>query len=157
YILGITIVSIVASLTTDLTSRAWPHWVGLFVWVFLVYTLQMIVLKSRNVSKYIDGEPTIIVMNGKILESAMKKLRYRASDLMEQLRGAGVFYLNEVEFAILETDGKLSVLKKSDYVPLTPKDMNIPTIYKGLSTEIIYEGKLIDENLKKIDQSKEWL
>lgn len=157
YILGITIGSIAASLTTDLTSRAWPHWVGLFVWVFLVYTLQMIVLKSRNVSKYIDGEPTIIVMNGKILESAMKKLRYRASDLMEQLRGAGVFYLNEVEFAILETDGKLSVLKKSDYVPLTPKDMNIPTIYKGLSTEIIYEGKLIDENLKKIDQSKEWL
>ena len=157
YILGITIGSIAASLTTDLTSKAWPHWVGLFVWVLLVYTLQLLVLKSRKASKYIDGEPTIIVMNGKVLESAMKKLRYRASDLMEQLRAAGVFYINEVEFAILETDGKLSVLKKAENAPLTPKDMNIPTIYRGLSTEIIYEGKILNENLMKVKQDKAWL
>src|SRR5690625_1899563 len=89
YILGITIGSIAASLTTDLTSKAWPHWVGLFVWVLLVYTLQVLVLKSRKVSKYIDGEPTIIVMNGKVLESAMKKLRYRASRSEERRVGKG--------------------------------------------------------------------
>lgn len=157
YILGITIGSIAASLTTDLTSKAWPHWIGLLVWAFLVYILQTIVLKSRKASKYIDGEPTVIIMNGEVLESAMKKLRYRASDLMEQLRSAGVFYLTEVEFAILETDGQLSVLKKADDTPLTPRDMNIPTVYKGISTEIIYEGQLFEENLKKVNKNKEWL
>ena len=86
YVLGITIGSIAASLTTDLTSRAWPHWVGLAVWTFLVGVLQLLTLKWRYASKYIDGEPTVVIMNGKIMENAMKKLRYRTSELLEQLR-----------------------------------------------------------------------
>lgn len=157
YILGITIGSIAATLTTDLTSRAWPHWVGLFVWAFLVYIIQIITLKWRKSSKYIDGEPTIIVMNGQIMEGAMRKMRYRVSDLMEQLRGKEVFDLNEVEFALLETDGKVSVLKKSQYQTVTPNDLNISTPYKGIGTEIIYDGKLIKKNLKGAKRDMKWL
>ena len=157
YVLGITIGSIAATLTTDLTSRAWPHWVGLFVWAFLVYILQRIVLKSRKASDYINGEPTIVIMKGKIMEEAMRKLRYRVSDLMEQLRDKGVFDLNEVEFAVFEIDGKVSVLKKSEYLPVTPKDLNIPTKYKGISTEVIYDGRLFEKNLIQANKDKEWL
>ena len=86
YVLGITIGSIAANLTTDLTSRAWPHWVGLAVWTILVLALQWLTLKWRYASKYIDGEPTVVIMNGKIMEDAMRKLRYRTSELLEQLR-----------------------------------------------------------------------
>ena len=109
YVLGITIGSIAASLTTELDSRAWVHFVGLVVWTASVLVLQLISEKWRYASKYVDGEPVVVVMNGKIMEDTMKKLRYRAVDLMEQLRDKGVFDLNEVEFAILETNGKLSV------------------------------------------------
>src|SRR5690625_2352857 len=59
YIAGITIGSIAASLTTDLTSRAWPHWVGLFMWALLVLIFQMVILKGRSLAKYVDGEPAI--------------------------------------------------------------------------------------------------
>ncbi|HEX6593155.1 MAG TPA: DUF421 domain-containing protein [Bacillota bacterium] len=157
YILGITIGSIAATLTTDLTSRAWPHWVGLFAWAFLVYIIQLITLKWRKASVYIAGEPTIIIMNGKVMEGVMKKLRYRASDLLEQLRREGVFDIKEVEYAILETDGKFSVLKKSQHQPVTPNDLGITTPYKGLSTELIYDGQLFKTNLKQVDKDEEWL
>lgn len=157
YILGITIGSIAASLTTDLTSRAWPHWVGLFVWAFLVYILQKISLRWHKASVYIGGEPTIVIMKGKIMEGVMKKMRYRASDLLEQLRREGVFDIQEVEYAILETDGKFSVLKKSQHQPVTPGDLGITTPYQGLSTELIYDGQLFKKNLKQVEKDEEWL
>ncbi|MGY0693912.1 DUF421 domain-containing protein [Virgibacillus sp. FSP13] len=157
YILGITIGSIAASLTTDLTSRSWPLWVGLFMWALLVYIFQWITLKGHRFSKYIDGEPTVVIMNGKIMEDVMKKIRYRADDLMEQLRGKGVFDINEIEFAVLETNGKLSILKKSQYQNVTPKDLNISVSYKGMSTELIYDGRVIEENLQQVDRDKSWL
>lgn len=157
YVLGITIGSIAASLTTDLSSRAWPHWVGLFVWFILVYILQWIVLKSRKASKYIDGEATIVIMKGEIMEEAMKKVRFRVSDLMEQLRGKQIFHLDEVEFAILEKDGQIAVLKKTEYQQVINKDLNISTTYKGLGKEVIYDGRLLEENLKAAGKDKKWL
>ncbi|KEI03077.1 DUF421 domain-containing protein [Clostridium botulinum] len=157
YILGITIGSTASSLTTDLTSRAWPHWVGIIVWVTLAILLQFITLKSKPASDYLDDKPTTIIVNGQILESTMRKCRYRLEDLLEQLRSKGVFDLNEVRFAVLEKDGKLSVLKKREYNPLTPKDLNIFTSKTNLSYELIYDGVVIDENLKNVNKDIHWL
>ena len=75
------------------------------------FALHIITLNSRYLSKYLDGEPTIVIMNGKIMDSAIRKMRYRLSELMAQLRMNNVFDISQVEFAILETSGKLSVLK----------------------------------------------
>lgn len=157
YILGITIGSIAATLTTDLTSRAWPHWVGLFSWTSFVFILQWVTVKSHKLSKYIDGEPAIVIMNGQIMEGTMKKLRYRAADLTDQLRDKGIFDMNEVAFAILETNGKLSVLKKSPYQPVTPKDLNLPPKSKGVDVELIYDGRVLKSNLKQVNKNMEWL
>ena len=157
YVLGITVGSIASSLTTDLTSKAWPHWVGLVTWIAAVLAIQYITAKWRYASKYIDGEPTIVIMNGMIMDEAMKKMRYRLSDLMEQLRDKGVFDLSQVEFAILETGGKLTVLKKSQYQPVTAKDMNIKTKYNGISTELIYDGRVVENNLKQVNRDRKWL
>lgn len=157
YVLGITIGSIAASLTTDLSSKAWPQWIGLLTWTGAVLVMQVLTLKWRRASKYIDGESTVVVMNGKIMENVMKKMRYRASDLMEQLRNKGVFDLSQVEFAILETNGQLSVQKKSQEQPVTPKDLNIPTGYKGISTELIYDGVIFDQNLQQVQLDRRWL
>lgn len=157
YILGITIGSIASELTVDLSSRAWPHWVGLITWAALAYLMEIISLKWRYAAKYIEGEPAIVIMNGKIMENVLRKMKIRISDIMVLLRNKDVFDLNEVDYAILEPNGQISVLKKPEHLPLTPKDMNITVTPTGISTELIYDGKIIEENLKQMNKDTKWL
>ncbi|KOA18888.1 hypothetical protein CLHOM_26280 [Clostridium homopropionicum DSM 5847] len=157
YILGITIGSTASTLTTDLTSRAWPHWVGLITWASLSLLLQYITLKSKKASDYLDDVPAVVIMDGKILEDAMRKSKYRLGELLEQLRDKGVFDLTQVAFAVLEKDGQLSILKKAEYQPVTPKDMKLSVSKVALSSEIIYDGLVIEENLKNIKKDMNWL
>jgi uncharacterized membrane protein YcaP (DUF421 family) len=157
YVLGITIGSIAANLTTDLSSRAWPHWVGLFYWSLLGYLMEYLTMKWRYAAKYIEGEPTIVIMNGKIMESALRKMKYRVADIMALLRNKDVFDLTEVDFAIIEPNGQLSVLKKPEYTSVTVRDMNIQKAPAGISTELIYDGILIEENLRQLNKDKAWI
>jgi len=157
YILGITIGSIAASLTTDLSSRAWPHWIGLLSWAALGYLMDYITMKWRYAAKYIEGEPTIVIMNGKIMEETLKKMKYRVSDIMELLRNKNVFDPAQVDYAIIEPNGELSVLKKPEYEPVTARDMKLNNTSPGISTELIYDGVLIQENLKQLDKDEKWL
>lgn len=157
YVLGITIGSIAASLASDLSSRAWPHWVALLTWAALGYLMEFITMKWRYAAKYIEGEPTIVIMNGKIMENALRKMQFRVSDIMELLRNKDVFDLSQVDFAIIEPNGQLSVLRKPEYEPLTAKDMNITKKPSGISTELIYDGILIEENLRQLNKNKKWL
>ena len=73
------------------------------------------------------------------------------------MRNQGVFDPNEVDFAIIESNGQLSILKKAEHLPLTPKDMNITVKNSGISTELIYDGILIEENLRQLNKDKAWL
>jgi uncharacterized membrane protein YcaP (DUF421 family) len=138
YVLGITIGSIASELTIDLSSRAWPHWIGLLTWAALAYLLQIITMKWRYAAKFIEGEPTIVIMNGKIMDSTLRKMKLRVSDVLELLRSKDIFDLQQVDFAIMEPKGQLSVLKKPEHLSLTPKDMNIATEATGISTELVY-------------------
>jgi uncharacterized membrane protein YcaP (DUF421 family) len=157
YVLGITIGSIAATLSVDLSSRAWPHWVGLMVWAVIVWALQWFTLKNRPAAKYIVGEPTVVIMNGQIMEDAMRTIRYTLADVLEQLRDKGVFDLKQVGFAVVETDGKISVLLKPEFLPATCQDLKLVTQNSGLSTELIYDGLIIDENLKQANVDRIWL
>lgn len=157
YVLGITLGSISGSLTTDLSSRAWPHWVGLISWAVLGYLMELISLKWRYASKCLEGEPTIVIMDGKIMEDVLKKMKYTVAELLALLRSKDIFNLNEVAYAILEPNGDISVLKKPEYLPLTPKDMNITVKPSGISTEMIYDGIVIEENLRQLNKDKKWL
>jgi uncharacterized membrane protein YcaP (DUF421 family) len=107
--------------------------------------------------KFMGGQPTIVIMNGQIMEEAMKTMRYRLSDLLEQLRLKDVFDITQVEFAIVETNGQLSVLKKSQYQPVSPKDLAVPTSYQGISVELIFNGILVEQNLKDLNLNRQWL
>lgn len=157
YVLGITIGSIAASLSVDLSSRAWPHWIGLLTWTVTVLALQLITLKSKRAANYLLGEPSVVIMDGQIMEEALRRIRYTVSDILEQLRDKDVFDLKQVAFGVVETNGKLSVLLKPEYLPLTPKDMNLPTQSNGLGTELIYDGIVIEENLDKSKVDRYWL
>ncbi len=119
--------------------------------------LGFLTVKNLKMRKLFKGEPIVIIQNGKILEENMFKSRYTLDALEMQLRENKVFDINEVEFAVLEADGKLSVLKKTPYNPVTPKDLNLKTNYKGLATEIIKDGDVLDQNLKQNSLDISWL
>lgn len=157
YVTGITLGSIAASVAIEPNNKTWVLLWILTIFAVLNYIMGVITEKSRALRKIIEGEPTILIHNGKIMEHNMSKLRYNMENLMMQLREKDVFNLTEVEFAIAETDGLLTVVKKSQNRPVTPADLGINTPYEGLSTEIIVDGEVIYQNLKQNNLDEKWL
>lgn len=157
YILGITIGSIASSLSVDLSSRAWPHWVALFTWFAIVALLQWSSIRWKTADRFFSGQPVIVIMKGKIMEQNMKTIHYTISDLLEHLRNKDVFDISKVEFAVLETNGNLSVLLKPEYQPATLKDLQIKPSPGGISTEVIYSGVVVEANLHKAGVNLQWL
>jgi len=132
----------------------------LFAPVILVLAAILIAylnIKSIPARKIIEGEPILIIQNGKLLKKNMLRLRYSIDDLEMQLRSKNVFNFSEVEFALVESNGQLSVLKKSQHLPATPQDLGKPTGYKGLSTEIIKDGDVLEQNLGQNNLDFKWL
>ncbi|SES72726.1 DUF421 domain-containing protein [Anaerobranca gottschalkii] len=119
--------------------------------------LSYISLKSQKARAFIEGTPSIIIERGRILSDEMKKLRYSMTDLISQLREKDVANIEDVEYAILETNGKLSVILKSDRRPLTPRDLNIKPSYEGIPTPLILDGVIQVEGLKRINKDEKWL
>lgn len=156
YIIGITIGTISGAYITQTIEGTW---VLLSPVILTIVTIAFgyINMKSNHARKITEGEPVVVMQNGKILDKNLVKLRYHIDDLEMQLREKGIFNFADVEFAVLEPHGQLSVLKKTQKQPLTPKDLNLQTQYQGLATEIIKNGKVFEENLKQNNLSFDWL
>ena len=114
-------------------------------------------IKSNLARQLLEGGPVIFIKDGKILEGNIAKMHYNVAEVLAALRYKGVYNLDEVEFAILEVDGTISVLKKPQSSPLTPQDMNIPSYYEGLPSIIIKEGRVLADNLRKNKLCTNWL
>ncbi len=158
YINGIPFGSIAAVLATDIDpQKTLYNLIGLTLFAGWTFLAAYVSLKSRPVRKVIAGEPTVIIHNGKILEANLKKMHYNLDEMLMQLREKDVFDINEVEFAILEPSGVLSVAKKSQMSSPTRSDLNLSSEYEGISTELILEGEIIHQNLKQIGLDDKWL
>lgn len=114
-------------------------------------------LKSVKLRALICGKPNVLIENGKINEKNLRKEMYTLNELLEQLRINNVSNIADVEFAILETNGQLSVITKSQKRPLNAEDLNIPTKYEGLPLDLIVDGAVMYENLKKANLDEHWL
>lgn len=156
YIIGITIGSIAGTLTVDLNTSAWPHFIGILVWIILGVLLQIISLKSKKVSTYINDQPIIIINNGKIIGENLKTTKFTFNEFLEELRLKDIFDINEVKYAIIEANGKLSTFKKDQFQNLVDS-MNIQEKDKNLENELIFNGIIIDENLSKLKLNRKWL
>lgn len=119
--------------------------------------LAYLCLKSARARAFISGRPSIMIRDGKIVEEELKRHRYNVSDLLAQLRSKGTPNIADVEFAILENNGDLTVIPKSQRRPLTPADLGIPTHYEGLPVPLIMDGVLYEDNLKEIGLDMGWL
>jgi len=120
-------------------------------------SLSFLSLKSERARGIVCGTPSIMIENGKLVEKEMARLRYNINDLLEQLRTKNIPNISDVEFAILETSGELSVIPKSQKRPVMPVDLNLPTSYEGIPIPLIIDGYVSQKNLKKINLSEEWL
>ncbi len=120
-------------------------------------TISYLSLKSKKLRTIICGKPTVMVENGKIKWEEFSKNLYNLDDLQEQLRSQGYFDLQEVECALLETNGSLSVKPKAEKRPVTPADLGLETEDGGLFYPLIMDGEVQEHNLEKTGRSKEWL
>lgn len=156
YILGITIGAFAASLTVNLNSAAWPHWIGLVTWITLGILMQYISIKCKKIFSYINDEVKIVIYNGKILGDNLRKNKLTFDELLQQLRLKDIFDINEVKLAMVEVNGKISILKKEQFQSLV-NSMNIPEKNKNSNEELIFNGIIIDANLSKFKLDRKWL
>lgn len=157
YIVGITIGSIAATLSVQVNQNTMATLAGMAVWTILPILLAYLCLHNVWVRKVLEGEATIVIANGKILEKNLQKVRLSIDDVISQLRSQGVFNITDVEFALFETDGKLSIQKKSAKRPLTPGDLFLPTQYEGLPANLIEDGVVLADALQSLNLTKAWL
>ncbi len=156
YITGITIGSIAAELATELEEPLKPL-VAMVVYGVITVILTAITSKLPKMRKFINGTPTIIMNNGKIYRKNMKKAKLDLSEFMVMCRQEGYFNLADIQTAIFEYNGRLTVLPVSTKRPLNPEDMNLTPQPEYISTEVIMDGRILDDNLKRMGLDAKWL
>lgn len=119
--------------------------------------LSLISLKSIKARGIICGKPNILIENGKINEANLRKEMYTLNDLLEQLRIKGTSNIQDIEYAILETNGQLSIIPKSQKRPVTPEDLKIQTDYEGIPLDLVIDGVINYSNLEKAKLDENWL
>ncbi|NJD03618.1 MAG: DUF421 domain-containing protein [Ruminiclostridium sp.] len=128
------------------------------VTIFLThYLISYIAVKSRAFERIAYGKAEILILKGRIQRKNMLKSLFPIEMLLAQMREIDVSDVSEVDTAILETGGRVSILKKGDYAPVTPADMSIPVTEGGLPVILVNDGKIIDKNLKYLGYNQKWL
>lgn len=157
YIVGITIGSIAAAASVDKHINVFQSCFSIIVWSILTVLISILTLKSIKLRLWIDSEPLVIIDKGKVIYKNIKKAKYNIGDLLMQLRNKDIFYIADVEIAVLEPDGKLSVLKKAEKTPITVEDMKIKKPKAGMMVDVILDGNILSEHLLQIKKDKRWV
>ncbi|MDQ0272315.1 DUF421 domain-containing protein [Cytobacillus purgationiresistens] len=157
FVAAITLGSITANLAFNLSLKSWLLAFSLITFSGVLYMLTLAALKSRNARNWISGKPTVVVENGKILEQNLKKLKLTLDTLTQELREKDIFDIEEVEYAVFELNGRISVLRKPEYLPVIRRDLGISSNKIAFPIELIMDGKIIVKNLKQNQLTKEWL
>jgi uncharacterized membrane protein YcaP (DUF421 family) len=157
YVSGITIGSLAATIAASDPEKLWSNYYDLILFVILTYIVSVCTMKSRPFRTLIEGSPSIIIENGRIIKETMKSLRLDLDQLNALLRGKDIVDIAEIQYAILETTGEMSIIKKSAFQPLTKSDMNIHLTDPTFPVELIMDGEIIEENLKSQNLTHTWL
>lgn len=131
--------------------------IPMFTLVAVEVVLSVWMLKNSRLRKLICGSPVVIINDGKIDQAMMKKLRMSTEDLFEQLRQVDIFNINDVAYAIVETNGKVSIIKKAENQELTASMMNIPHEKVSLDMVVISDGEISNSSLKFCNLDKQWI
>jgi uncharacterized membrane protein YcaP (DUF421 family) len=131
--------------------------ITVLMWGFLIFLTEIITEKSQRWRKFLEGEPSIVIQKGKIDYKQLKKNHLDINQLQHLLRSKDVFSIRECEYAILETDGTISVMKKQPYSNVTLEDLKISKKQQTLPVSLILDGMVIKDNLASIQKDESWL
>lgn len=157
YVIGISIGNVVAEMTVNKEVLFWDGVIVMFIYSLISIFVSYITTKSIILRRVISGTPVIIMENGKIIEKGLNKSKIDINDFLEEARTNGYFDISEIEYAILEANGKISFLPKSKFKPLTSNDVKLKPPYKGICTNVVIDGKIMHDNLKCIKKDEKWL
>lgn len=156
YITGITIGSIAAELATELEEPIKPL-IAMMVYGSITFGLAFLTSKLPRIRKFVNGTPTIIMKDNKIYRKNLKKAKLDLSEFMVMCRQEGYFNLTDIHLAVFEYNGRLTVLPKAIKRPINPLDMNLIPKPDTITTEVIMDGRVLENNLKRMGLDIAWL
>ena len=157
YVIGVSIGNFVAEITINIDNQFINGLVSILLFGLVSFIITKLSIKSIVLRRFFMGVPTVLVQNGKLIEKNLKVAKIDINDLLEECRINGYFDLSEIEFAIMEANGKVSILPKGENKPLTIKDMNLKVEKQGLCSNVIIDGKIMHKNLENINKTYKWL
>lgn len=157
YVIGISIGNFAAEMTINLESEELYGIIAVLLFGGIAYLVSVSTMKSIKLRRFFMGSPTILIEHGKILQDNFYKVKYDINDMLEQCRVNGYFDISEIDYAIVEANGELSILAKSEYLPVNRNDMKLKVSKNGLCANVIIDGKVMYNNLKKINKDDKWL
>lgn len=157
YINGITIGSIAAEMATSLENDFLKPLLAMVVYTITVVCITKLTQKSLKARRFIVGKASILYDNNKLYAGNIKKGKIDLTDLLTQCRSRGYFDLTQIQTIILETNGQISILPKSNFRPATPNDFKIGTEFEKATINLILDGKILEDNLKFSGNNKIWL
>ncbi len=157
YIIGISIGSIAAEMTLNNEIDFFEGVFAISIYAVFAYLITLLTNKSIIARRLLIGCPTVLIEDGKLNYKALKKSKLDLNDFLQEARIQGYFNLSEIEFAIMEANGQVSFLPKSNAQPVKRKDIKLKTSYEGLCCNAIIDGKIMINNLKEIGKNEEWL
>ncbi len=157
YVIGISIGNFSAEMIINQDVQYVNGMMAIAVFGVTAWFVNLLSRKSIVVRRLLMGTPTTIIENGVILEKSLKDLNMDINDLLEYCRSAGYFHIEEVAFAVMEANGQLSILPKGSYKPVTLKDMKIAGSKEELDSNIIIDGKFMEENIKNSSKGMDWI
>ena len=157
YVIGISIGNFAAEMTINLESEELYGIIAVLLFGGIAYLVSVGTMKSIKLRRFFMGSPTILIEHGKILQDNFYKVKYDINDMLEQSRVNGYFDVSEIDYAIVEANGELSILAKSEYLPVNRNDMKLKVSKNGLCANVIIDGKVMYNNLKKINKDEKWL
>ena len=156
YITGISIGSIAAEMATEL-EEPWKPLAAMVIYGGATLLLSIVSKRFPRSRKYLNGTPTILMDHGKLYYENLKKAKLDLSEFMVMCRQQGYFDLTSIQTAVFEYNGKLTILPVSSQRPVTPHDMNLAPEQELLFTELIMDGRILDDNLKRMGLDLTWL
>jgi uncharacterized membrane protein YcaP (DUF421 family) len=157
FIVAITIGSIASAALVDSEVHFFSSILNMVLWAFLLVSLNLFGIRFPNIRRIIVGGPLVMVRNGKVLEKNLFRAKMNFDDLMSALRLKDAPLLEDVEYAVLEPKGDISVIKKSQRQSLTPEDLKMITEYQGMPTIVIINGKILQKSLELKGFTENWL
>lgn len=157
YIIGITIGSIAAEMATALESDYMQPLVAMIVYAIIAIVISLVCTKSLKARRFIYGNSLVLMDNGKLYRKNFKTAKLDLNEFLVQCRVNGYFNLSDVKTAILESNGKISFLPKSENRPTTPSDFNMAPSPATINVNLILDGRILYENLKNSGHDEMWL